>query len=236
MAVPSIPVQPGAHVSGKISWFGGQQTANGSSTAKPGIAVYNEATLNGWWLVLMPNHVLGVVQQTDVGPAPWTGRKFDFSQGALAGFGYTTQNFPTDGSIQAIYLGKGTSQFEHALLPALQNLSGGNLPNIVGWAKTSFGKGPQFATTQARGSHLGPFDTGAVDTGNKPVQPGGPSTVGDTLSGIFNTAVADAKYGAVFLVAIVAGAYLILHGLTGKAKPTEQFVLIGSKLRSAPVE
>ena len=41
---------------------------------QPGIAVYNPQTLKGWWRVTAPNGHMAVVQQTDVGPAPWTGR------------------------------------------------------------------------------------------------------------------------------------------------------------------
>jgi cell wall-associated NlpC family hydrolase len=100
-------------ISGRISWFGGPDDpsaggtpASGIPISHPGIAVYNTHTLGGYWLVKMPNGRQAVLQQTDLGPAPWTGRKIDFTYSALPELGYTEQNFPTDALAHATYLGK----------------------------------------------------------------------------------------------------------------------------------
>lgn len=113
MGIPSNPLKPGTTVQGKISWFGGPndpsagtQTASGLSTGVPGIALYNQATLKGYWLVTAPNGKQQVVQQTDLGPAPWTGRAIDFTSSSLGKFGYNEGNFPTDAVAKATYLGQ----------------------------------------------------------------------------------------------------------------------------------
>lgn len=102
------------NVNGKGSYFGGPHdstdsghTATGGTTAEPGIAVYNHGTLGGYWRVTAPNGRTVVVRQTDIGPAPWTGRKIDVTYSALGKFGYGEHNFPTDqGEFKAQYLGK----------------------------------------------------------------------------------------------------------------------------------
>lgn len=98
---------------GKVSWFGGPKdgsdsghTALGLTTATPGIAVYNEATLGGYWNVTFPNGRKKVLRQTDIGPAPWTNRVVDVTYSALASIGYSESNFPTDSEVTAEYLGK----------------------------------------------------------------------------------------------------------------------------------
>lgn len=92
---------------GKISWFNDATTASGISAATyPGIAVLDQATLGGYWLVHMPNGRQAVVKQIDIGPATWTGRLYDFSAPAVRALGYTTSNFPTDAVANATYLGK----------------------------------------------------------------------------------------------------------------------------------
>jgi hypothetical protein len=104
---------PGRKLDGKVSWFGGpndpmsgSQTASGRPLSVPGIAVYNQATLGGYWLVEFPNGKKLVLQQTDIGPAPWTGRKVDVTSSALPAAGYTEGNFPTDSTVHCRYLGK----------------------------------------------------------------------------------------------------------------------------------
>lgn len=100
-------------LNGKGSWFGGPRdssdsghTALGGTTKEPGIAVYNHGTLGGFWRVTAPNGKTVVVKQTDIGPAPWTGRKIDVTYSALGKFGYGEHNFPTDSEFKAQYLGK----------------------------------------------------------------------------------------------------------------------------------
>ena len=112
MAIPSLATNPGQSVSGKVSWFGGPHdssdsghTASGVPTSVPGIAVYNRATLGGYWRVTAPNGKTAVLKQTDLGPADWTGRKVDVTYSALGQLGYNEGNFPTDGQVHATYLG-----------------------------------------------------------------------------------------------------------------------------------
>ena len=102
----------GQTLEGRVSWFGGPDdhtsgptTANGDPVSDPGIPVYDTATLNGYWWVRFPNGRAAVLQQTDIGPAPWTGRVLDVLYSALPYLGYTEQDFPTDSQIAARYLG-----------------------------------------------------------------------------------------------------------------------------------
>lgn len=102
-----------AAIAGKVSWFGGANdpedsghTANGETTKTPGIAVYNHGTLGGYWRVKAPNGKTAVLKQTDIGPAPWTGRKIDVTYSALNKFGFNEHDFPTDSHFEAEYLGR----------------------------------------------------------------------------------------------------------------------------------
>jgi hypothetical protein len=101
------------NLAGKVSWFGGPadstdsgHTANGETTKTPGIAVYNHGTLGGYWRVKAPNGKVAVLKQTDIGPAPWTGRKIDVTYSALGKFGFNEHDFPTDSHFEAEYLGR----------------------------------------------------------------------------------------------------------------------------------
>src|SRR6185437_3785017 len=98
---------------GKISWFGGPNdsssgptTASGAPVTTPRIAVYNRSTLGGYWRVTAPNGRTRIIQQTDIGPAPWTGRVIDFTYSSLRLFGYSEADFPTNAVASAVYLGK----------------------------------------------------------------------------------------------------------------------------------
>lgn len=112
------------NLAGKVSWFGGPgdptdsgHTANGETTKTPGIAVYNHGTLGGYWRVKAPNGKTVVLKQTDIGPAPWTGRKIDVTYSALNKFGFNEGNFPTDAQFQAEYLGRTAPKEGQAQLP-----------------------------------------------------------------------------------------------------------------------
>jgi hypothetical protein len=132
----------GIHLRGKVSQFGGPNdptdsghTANGMTTATPGIAVYNENTLGGYWKVTTANGRTQVIQQTDIGPAPWTGRLIDFTYSAVHLFGYTQQNFPTDSVASAVYLGKDKQKAmeaggQDAIAASQQVTSGGETAGI----------------------------------------------------------------------------------------------------------
>jgi len=99
-------------ISGKTSWFGGPNDRENTGTALGlpdtvrGLAVYNQSTLGGYWRVRWPNGRVSIERQVDIGPAPWTGRKIDFTSAAIRANGYTEQNFPTDSRATIEYLGK----------------------------------------------------------------------------------------------------------------------------------
>jgi hypothetical protein len=128
---------------GKVSWFGGpgdptsgSTTASGKPVSAGGIAVYDQATLGGWWAVTFPNGRTVTLQQNDIGPAPWTGRVVDVDYASLAAAGYTQSNFPTGSTVKATYLGKSapsgatsstssTPSSTSAGAPAFSNAPGG---------------------------------------------------------------------------------------------------------------
>lgn len=82
----------------------------GHTNNQPGIAIYNQGTLGGWWQVTAPNSRTVILQQTDYGPS--TDRMIDINAvAARSAFGYLASSFPTDqGSWSAVYLGKDAPQ------------------------------------------------------------------------------------------------------------------------------
>jgi hypothetical protein len=139
------------NLNGKGSWFGGPgdptdsgHTALGGTTKEPGIAVYNHGTLGGYWRVTAPNGKTAVVKQTDIGPAPWTGRKIDVTYSALNKFGYGEHNFPTDSEFKATYLGKNAPREESVLppppQPATPGIPGTPSKQVEGFDQAGFQK------------------------------------------------------------------------------------------------
>jgi hypothetical protein len=101
----------GGIVRGKVSWFGGPddpsdsgRTALGLSTATPGIALFDRATLGDWFDVTIAGRS-HPERQTDIGPAPSTGRKIDLTYSALKDFGFTEHTFPTGAIATAARIG-----------------------------------------------------------------------------------------------------------------------------------
>lgn len=82
----------------------------GHTNDQPGVAIYNQGTLGGWWQVTAPNSRTVILQQTDYGPS--TDRMIDINAvAARSAFGYPAASFPTDqGSWSAVYLGKDAPQ------------------------------------------------------------------------------------------------------------------------------
>ena len=65
--------------------------------SQQGIALPNRSTLGKWFNVTPPGGGIPYpMQQTDIGPAKWTGRGVDISAAGAHQMGYTPQNFPTD--------------------------------------------------------------------------------------------------------------------------------------------
>lgn len=100
------PMPEGAGRSVKGSWYGQApgwvdkgdrpgSNALGVPESLQGIALPNRKTLGQWFDVTAPNGQTYRLQQTDVGPAKWTGKGIDISAAAAAGMGYTPKNFPT---------------------------------------------------------------------------------------------------------------------------------------------
>jgi hypothetical protein len=71
--------------------------ALGVPDEKQGIALPSRATLGQWFDVTFPDGQTQRLQQTDVGPAKWTGKGIDISAAAAHGAGYTPKDFPTGG-------------------------------------------------------------------------------------------------------------------------------------------
>jgi hypothetical protein len=69
----------------------------GTSAAAGGIALPDRRTLGQWFVVTDPNGREHVVQQTDLGPAKWTGRGIDITGRTANDWGYKPGNFPTNG-------------------------------------------------------------------------------------------------------------------------------------------
>lgn len=91
---------------GKYDWVDKGDQPNSNALGVPdyaqGIALYNQATLGKWFEVQYPNNKVSIEQQTDIGPAPGTGRTIDISAVAAERAGYRPHyvagpnQFPTD--------------------------------------------------------------------------------------------------------------------------------------------
>jgi CHAP domain len=142
----SLPPAPGGAVSfqGKTSWFGGphdpsagKSTASGLPVSVPGIAAHppgvdagareNYDRLGGYWLITFPNQQRAVIQQTDIGPNA-ANRVVDVTYSALPYVGYSETDYPTDGTVQAAYLGKGPQYAKYAIGNGNQPPPGGSQP------------------------------------------------------------------------------------------------------------
>lgn len=177
----SLPPVPGGAVSfqGTTSWFGGphdpsagKTTASGLPVSVPGIAAHppgvdavarqNYDRLGGYWLITFPNGRKAVIQQTDIGPNA-AGRVVDVTYSVLPYVGYSETDYPTDGIVQAAYLGRGPEYAKYAIGNGKQPPPGGNQPPC------------------ANGPNPGPVDGGwNTMQGNAP-----PVNVGAYIGGAF---------------------------------------------------
>jgi len=89
---------------GKYTWIDNGDEPGSNALGVPdnaqGISFYSRPTLGNWYLVKAPNGIVSVEQQTEIGPNPRTGRLIDISAAAAERFGYSPNNFPTDGIFQ----------------------------------------------------------------------------------------------------------------------------------------
>lgn len=86
---------------GKYTWEDDGDAPGSAALGVPddcqGVSFYAPSTLGKWFWVKAPNGIISLEQQTDIGPNPNTGRKIDISAAAAERFGYSPNNFPTDG-------------------------------------------------------------------------------------------------------------------------------------------
>jgi hypothetical protein len=86
---------------GKFTWVDTGDAPGSAALGVPddaqGVSFFDAGTLGKWFHVRAPNGVISMEQQTDIGPAPGTGRLIDISAAAAERFGYSPNNFPTDG-------------------------------------------------------------------------------------------------------------------------------------------
>jgi Peptidase M15/Prophage tail length tape measure protein len=114
----------GGVVTGKVSYFGGGATAGGSTTSAPGVALnldpgnepggWNNDTTQGWMSDSNAGHPVFAkvtiggktanLPITDLGPASWTGRSIDVTEGGVRKLGLDPGAFPTDTIGKAVIL------------------------------------------------------------------------------------------------------------------------------------
>lgn len=84
---------------GKYFWHDYGDKANSNALGVPdyaqGVSFLDKSRLGEWFEVKAPNGTVLTVQQTDIGPAAWTGKLIDISAAAAERFGYSPNNFPT---------------------------------------------------------------------------------------------------------------------------------------------
>jgi Domain of unknown function (DUF1906) len=86
---------------GKYVWKDSGDAPNSNALMVPddcqGVSFYDHHTLGKWFEIRAPNGNTSLEQQTDIGPAPWTGRGIDISAVCAERLGYSPFNFPTNG-------------------------------------------------------------------------------------------------------------------------------------------
>lgn len=100
----SAPTQAppvGTTVVGRMTWFGGPHDpsaqgspASGLGFRSDGMAFYNYGSLGHHWLIRFPWGETLPMTQIDIGPAPWTGNRFDLAFSAMSNTPYDWRTWP----------------------------------------------------------------------------------------------------------------------------------------------
>lgn len=95
----ATPASVYSQYTGNSTWVDRQDRPNSNALGVPdekqGIALPTRDTLGQWFDVTAPNGQTYRLQQTDVGPARWTGKGIDISAAAADKMGYAPNTFPT---------------------------------------------------------------------------------------------------------------------------------------------
>lgn len=109
-----------------FGWFDREDRPGSNALGVPdwqqGIALPSRRTLGQYFNVTGPGGQTYRLQQTDVGPAPWTGRGVDISAAAAHSMGYTPKTFPTDARFTV-------EPTDGSAMPSSASLTSGNMPN-----------------------------------------------------------------------------------------------------------
>lgn len=202
----ALSVPPGASIrTGKASTYGWDPVTGfvdhadnnrpalaGATNDTPGIAVYDPATLGGWFLVKDPNGTSAVLQQTDIGPDPSVHRLVDINAVAARTVFHLGQGnaFPTDaGNWTLVYLGKNRPADAAAIA------ANGVASNTTDCS----GGGVASGAALTGGGHVFPMPAGAA----------GPPGTWTNDQGVDITGA-----GHTPLLAVAAGT-IVAHGITG---------------------
>lgn len=85
---------------GKYKWRDLGDKPNSNKLGVPddcqGISFLDRSRLGKWFEIHAPNGRISIEQQTEIGPASWTGRAIDISAVCAERMGYSPKTFPTD--------------------------------------------------------------------------------------------------------------------------------------------
>jgi len=126
-----------------FGWFDKEDRPGSNALGVPdwqqGIALPSRGTLGQWYNVTPPGGGLPFpMQQTDIGPAKWTGRGVDISAAAAHQMGYTPKNFPTD----AAWKVEPRDEPRGLGSPAGRPVQAGDLPDNADETQTAVASGP----------------------------------------------------------------------------------------------
>jgi hypothetical protein len=192
--------------------------------SQPGLAIADNSTLGGWWLVKTPNGNIGLVKQTAT--APGGGNKFSFTSGLASMFGYKPANLPSAGQSYGVYVGQSTAAptFGTNLGKAAVAL-GANATQQAGLMQSvdvgAIFKGKNAVVqpaNQAPGTTLpqaGQSSSGSEAVPSNIIPSPDLSGLGSVFSNIWGQIQNDAKYSAVMVGCVLLGAILMFRAFSG---------------------